>query len=65
MLPQEHLLSFYLPLSSEPLFETMIDGTLWFLIQATCLAWGMAGVAIAERAWTFYRMGTQGKKNEI
>jgi hypothetical protein len=61
---QDHLFSLYLPWSSEPLLETMIDGTLWTMIQATCLAWGMVGVALIMQFWSTYRLCTQGKKNE-
>jgi hypothetical protein len=61
---QDHLFSIYLPFDSTPLFERMIDGRLWQLIQLDLMFWGMAGIAFTMQAWETYRLNVGGCKNE-
>ena len=61
---QEHLFAIYLPFCSEPLYERMIDGTLWRMIQASHYAVGLALTACVMKIWIGSRIITPQSKKD-
>ncbi len=60
----DHLFSIYLPWSSEPIFETLIQAELWHMIQFSAIFCGLAATSYAIDKWTEYRERTQSRKLE-